>query len=292
MQIDMAAGLAALARPSGAFAMLAIDQREGLRVMLEKHHPAPVADSALTAFKLDAIRALTPHASAVLIDRELAWQQALDAGAVAPGCGLIAAADVLTSSADELVADVAIDDLVVPAVVRAQGAVALKLLVLWRPGDPAAPRIAMVDDFVARCRAAGLVSIVEPVARRPRDGGAWDREAAILAAAAELGARGQGLYKGEVPYFGTAPEADIRRACAAITRSVAGPWVVLSSGVPQDAFPQAVEWACREGAAGFLAGRGIWAGTIGAPDVPRALREDAVPRLQRLGDVVDRVMGG
>lgn len=287
----MGNGLAALARPSGAFAMLAVDQREGLRAMLARHQPAPVPDSALTAFKLDVIRVLTSYASAVLIDRALAWEQALAAGAVAPGCGLIAAADVLIGSADELVADVRIDELVVPAAVRAQGAVALKLLVLWRPGDAAEPRIAMVDDLIARCRGAGLVSIVEPVTRQPHGGGAWDREAAILAAAVELGRRGADIYKGEVPLFGTGAEADVRRACAAITRSVGSPWVVLSSGVPQDAFPQAVEWACREGASGFLAGRGIWAGTVGQPDVAHALQHDAVPRLQRLCDVVDRVVG-
>ncbi len=281
--------LAALARPSGAFAMLAVDQREGLRAMLAQHRPGPVPDSALTEFKLQVIRALTPYASAVLVDRELAWRQTVDERAVAPGCGLIAAADVLLASADEVVAAVEIDDLVVPEVVRDEGAVALKLLVLWRPRDPAEPRVAMVDDFIARCRRAGLASIVEPVTRRPRDGGAWDREAAILGAAVELGRRGADIYKGEVPYFGTGPEADIRAACAAITRSVASPWVVLSSGVPQDAFPQAVEWACREGASGFLAGRGIWAGTIGQQDVPRALREDAVPRLRRLCEIVDRV---
>ncbi len=286
-----ASGLAALARGSGAFAMLAVDQREGLRAMLAQHQAGPVPDSALTEFKLDAIRVLTPYASAVLIDRALAWEQALEAQAVAPGCGLIAAADVLISSADELVADVEIDEAVVPEAVRAQGAAALKLLVLWRPGDPAEPRIAMVDDFIARCRRAGLISIVEPVTRRPRSGGGWDRENAILAAAAELGRRGADIYKGEVPFHGTGSEADIRRACAAITRSVGSPWVVLSSGVPQDAFAQAVEWACREGAHGFLAGRGIWAGTIGQPDVPHALQHDAVPRLQRLCDVVDRIVG-
>ena len=283
-------GLAALARPSGAFAMLAVDQREGLRAMLAQHAAGPVPDSALTEFKLAAIRALTPHASAVLIDRELAWDQAIEQRAVAPGCGMIAAADVLISSPEELVADVAIDDLVAPQTVRSQGACAMKLLVLWRPGDPAGPRIAMVDDFIARCRRGGLPSIVEPVARRPRAGGEWDREAAILHAAAELGGRGADIYKGEVPYYGTGSEMEIRTACAAITRSVQGPWVVLSSGVPQDAFPQAVTWACQEGASGFLAGRGIWAGTIGKPDLPRALQEDAVPRLQRLCDVVDRAV--
>ena len=282
--------LGALARPSGAFAMLAVDQREGLRAMFAQHRPGPVPDTALTEFKLQAVRALTPYASAVLVDRELAWRQVVDERAVAPGCGLIAAADVLISSADELVAAVEIDDLVVPEVVRDEGAVAMKLLVLWRPGDPAEPRVAMVDDFIARCRRAGLVSIIEPVTRRPRESGAWDREAAIVSAAAELGRRGADLYKGEVPLFGTGPEAAIRAACAAVTRHVGSPWVVLSSGVPQDAFPQAVEWACREGASGFLAGRAIWAGTIGQPDVPRALQEDGVPRLQRLCDVVDRVI--
>ncbi len=282
--------LTALARPSGALAMLAVDQREGLRAMMAQHAAGPVPDAALTEFKLQAIRALTPYASAVLIDRELAWDQAIAENAVAPDCALIAAADVLIPSADELVAEVEIDDLVVPETVREQGAAAMKLLVLWRPGEPPEPRIAMVDDFIARCRRGGLLSIVEPVTRRPRAGGEWDREAAILQAAAELGGRGADIYKGEVPYFGVGSEAETRGAFAAVNRSVSSPWVVLSSGVPQDAFPQAVAWACEEGASGFLAGRAVWAGTIGQPDVPRALREDAAPRLQRLCDVVDRAV--
>lgn len=282
--------LKTLARPSGAFAMLAVDQREGLRAMLAQHRPDPVPDQALTDFKLQAIRALTPYASAVLIDRELAWRQAIDSGAVAPGCGLIAAADVLMPGPGELVADVAIDDLVVPSAVRADGAVAMKLLVLWRPGAPVEPVVAMVDDFVARCRAADLISVIEPVARAPRGGGPWDREAALLHAASALGRRGADLYKGEVPHFGKGPENEIRAACAAINRAVGSPWVVLSSGVPQDSFPQAVEWACREGASGFLAGRGIWSSTIGRADIERAMQDDAVPRLQRLCDVVDRAV--
>ncbi|MDR3522130.1 MAG: aldolase [Acidocella sp.] len=279
-----------MARPSGAYAMLAIDQREGLRVMMAEHQTGPVTDQALTEFKLQVIEALSPYASAVLIDRELAWNQTLAAGITAPSCALIAAADTLNSSADELVASVEIDRAVDPARVREQGAVALKLLVLWRPDEPAELRIAMVDEFVAICRAAGLASVVEPVARRPRDGSAFDRETAIIAAAKELGRRGQDLYKCEIPLFGAGPEAEVRRGCAAIAKNVDGAWVVLSSGVKQDQFPQAVEWACREGASGFLAGRGIWSGVIGKPDVKRALLEDAVPRLERLCEVVDRVI--
>jgi sulfofructosephosphate aldolase len=41
---------------------------------------------------------------------------------------------------------------------------------------------------------------------------------------------------------------------------------------------------------GFLAGRAVWRGVIGQPDIRRALREDALPRLRRLCDVVDRVV--
>jgi len=60
--------------------------------------------------------------------------------------------------------------------------------------------------------------------------------------------------------------------------------------VSPDDFPQAVEWACREGASGFLAGRAVWRNVIGQADVGRALVDDAAVRLARLCDVVDRVV--
>ena len=212
------------------------------------------------------------------------------AGVVAPDCALIAAGDELVASADELVSEARIDHRIEPERVRAQGAVAMKLLVLWRPRDPAEPRVALVDAFIARCRGAGLVSIVEPVVRKARDGQAYDREASIIEAAKELGRRGADLYKCEIPLYGAGPESEVRAGCAAIERAVGSEWVVLSSGVKPDQFPVAVEWACREGASGFLAGRGVWSGAIGKPDLRRALEQDSVPRLRKLCDVVDRAV--
>ncbi|WP_236033804.1 aldolase [Belnapia mucosa] len=286
------ADLRALARPSGAFAMLAVDQREGLRAMMAEFQDGPVTDRQMSDFKMAALRALTPHASAALLDREFAWDRAIAERVVAPGCALIAAGDTLIPGPGEIVAEARIDEAVVPAKVRAEGAVALKLLVIWRPDEPPEPRLALVDDFVARCRAAGLISIVEPVCRKRRDGQPWNTAEGILPAARELGNRGADIYKAEMPLFGKGAEAEVRRACAELTRTVNGPWVVLSSGVAPDDFPQAVEWACREGAAGFLAGRAVWRTVIGRPDIEAALKEDAVPRLQRLAEVVDRAVGG
>lgn len=271
--------------------MLAIDQRESMRAMFAEKHEGAVTDEQLTQFKLAALDALTPLASAVLIDREFGWGPAIATGAVHPSCALIAAADRFISSQTEVVADVEIDHEVVPDQMRADGAVALKLLVTWRPDEPAERRIALVDTFIGLCRGAGLLSIIEPVARMPRDGRDWVATDGIFLAAQELGARGADLYKAEVPLHGKGGEEDVRRECARLTDAIDGPWVVLSSGVEPDAFPQAVEWACREGASGFLAGRAVWRNVIGAKDVHFALRDEAVPRLERLCAVVERFVG-
>jgi sulfofructosephosphate aldolase len=287
-------GLAALARPSGGYAMLAVDQREALRAMFAEHHGRPVADGELTEFKVDAVRELSPYASAVLVDRQFALDAVLAAGAVAPGCALVVAADEFEGDDREFVAWSRLDEAVEPAEAKAHGAAALKLLVLWRPDEPAADRIAMTEDFVGRCRDAGLVSILEPVSRAPRDrSAAWtadDWNDGVLAAAHELGGLGADLYKAEVPMHGEGDEAAVRRACAALTDAVTGEWVVLSTGVPHDDFPRAVELACAEGASGFLAGRAVWRQTVGADDVPAALRATGVPRLRELGEIVDAAM--
>ena len=60
-----------LARASGGLAMLAVDQREALRLMFQaamgvKH----VEDKVLTDFKVNAARILSPYASAVLCDKQ------------------------------------------------------------------------------------------------------------------------------------------------------------------------------------------------------------------------------
>ncbi|HET7474542.1 MAG TPA: aldolase [Dermatophilaceae bacterium] len=286
-QAAATAGLPAIARESGGFAMLAVDQREAMRAMFAEHQQAPVTDEQLTRFKVSATRVLSPYASAVLVDKQFAFDAVVEQGAVDPSCGLIAAADRFIAGNGELVTDVEIDLAVDPVAVREQGAVAMKLLVIHRPdGDPAA-RVEMVRRFVQRCREAGLVSIIEPVAKAPRDGRHWDWDACVIEAARELGGLGADLYKAEVPLRGQGQEREIRRRCAQITDAVSSPWVVLSSGVPAGIFPRAVELACAEGASGFLAGRAVWASVIGSDDIERDLRQVSVPRLQRLAELVD-----
>ncbi|UKA64549.1 aldolase [Arthrobacter sp. FW306-04-A] len=282
--------LTQLQRPSGAFAMLAIDQREALRNMLADHRQRTITDQEVQAFKLQAARTLTPFASAVLIDKQFALDEAIDQGAVSPGCALIAAADHFESAHGELVGRTHIDPAVNPAKYAALGVKALKLLVIYRPDEEPDHRVSMVQSFVRGCREAGLISIIEPIARKPLAGTGFDRDAGIVQAAAELGNLGADLYKAEVPYHGQARETEIRSACARLTGLIASPWVVLSSGVPEPLFPSAVQWACEEGASGFLAGRAVWASCLTRPDVPHSLATDAVDRLKRLCEVVDEAV--
>jgi len=281
----------AIARPSGAFAMLALDQRETLRTMLAETHPGPVPDSELVRFKTDAARALTPAASAVLLDPAYALGPVETSGARAPGCGLIVATDRFEQAPGRPVERTWFDADLARRGIDA-GADALKLLLIWRRDEGQEDRARSVEGFLAACRAAGVVGIVEGLVRGPRGsetlaGPALDD--AILDCARELGAFGPDLYKGEVPTLGAGSVEQITALARAMTEAVGRrPWVVLSAGVPVERFEDAVAAACRGGASGFLAGRGIWRPALPAHERQAALRDVALPRLRRLAAIVDR----
>lgn len=284
--------LAPLARPDGTFAMVALDQRESLRTMMAEDRGldvGAVADEELRAFKLAAVRALSGLASAVLIDRHYGFDD-ISRDRMLPGsCGLILAADALTQERGRPVQDTALDGAVDPAAARAGGAHALKLLVIWRRDAERARRLEMSRAFVELCAASGLASVLEGVVRAtPQEiaGETWSHADAVVEASAELAATRPSLYKVEVPEHGLLDEADLIASCARIDAAVDVPWVVLSQGVDAADFPRAVESACRAGASGFLAGRGIWRDCVDAQDLDGALRDRAVGRLQTLSDIV------
>jgi len=266
--------LDALARPSGTFVMVAMDQRESLRTMLrERGHDA--TDERVARFKLAVARELASHASGFLVDSD-------HVETVAPLVprGLILAVDRLVQEPGGIVEATSLDDTVaVPPEV-----VALKLLVIWRDDELRTRRIEMSRRFSELARRHGVLSVLEGVVRGP-DG--FDREAAIVQAADELAATGCNLYKCEVPTHGRGAPDEITRWCREIDAAVACPWVVLSQGVEPDAYPRAVEAACRGGASGILAGRAVWTATLEADDPTELLRERSVPRLEELARIVD-----
>ena len=90
-----------ISRPGGGFAMLAVDQREAMRLMFAAAgQPKPIADSVLTDFKVAATRILSPYASAVLADKQFCLEQIVEQGAVAKEG---ANKQVISSQADSLI---------------------------------------------------------------------------------------------------------------------------------------------------------------------------------------------
>ena len=275
--------LDALARESGTFLMVAMDQRESLRTMLAEHHP-DADDERMTRFKLAVARELGPHASGFLIDRRYAYEQIVRDRLLPPSCGLILAADALEQPPGGIVEDTTVDEGVDAEAAASNGVVALKLLVIWRDDAERRRRVELVRRFVELARAHELLSVLEPVVRG-REG--FDREAAIVEAAAELGTLGCDLYKCEVPTHGAGEPDEITAWSRRIDEAVPCPWVVLSQGVDPARYPAAVEAACRGGASGMLAGRAVWTVTLAADDPTALLREHSVPRLEELGHIVD-----
>src|SRR3954447_5945136 len=130
--------LDALARPSGTFLMVAMDQRESLRTMLRDRR-LDASDDRVARFKVAVARELAPHASGFLIDRD-------HVEAVAPLVprGLILAVDRLVQEPGAIVEDTSLEELDdVP-----RGVVALKLLVIWRDDDRRSERVEMTRRFV------------------------------------------------------------------------------------------------------------------------------------------------
>jgi sulfofructosephosphate aldolase len=83
-----------ITRPSGGFAMLAVDQREAMRLMFAAAGaPVPVTDQHLTDFKVNAAKILSPYASAILVDQQFCYRQIVEQQAVANSCAMIVAAD-------------------------------------------------------------------------------------------------------------------------------------------------------------------------------------------------------
>ena len=285
----MRRALTNLARPSGALAMVAVDQREALRGMFAAHQSTPVPDSQLTQFKVDVARELSPFASALLVDQEFGIDAIIDQKALAPSCGLIAAADLLVGPAGGAATDTAVDPDVDPIRMRDIGSVGLKFLVLWRNDESPESRLKLVDEFNQLCTKSGLPSIIEVIVKPPTDSSrSFDREEELVIAAKEAATWNADLYKAEVPFHGEGDLLAITRNAQRITEAVGTPWVVLSNGVKAPFFADAVKACAQGGASGFLAGRAVWADIVGSADIPAALREVSIPRLEKLAEIVDQ----
>ena len=145
--------------------MVALDQRESLRTMLELARGGDPGLADVAAFKVQASRALSPHASAVLLDRETGLPGVIDAGALASTAALLVAADRICQPRGAPVATTGLDHAVFSDTRLVVQAAAWKLLVIWHPDRGRARRARLVRAFLDACRASGRPSVLEGIVR-------------------------------------------------------------------------------------------------------------------------------
>jgi sulfofructosephosphate aldolase len=282
-QMTRADRYTALARPSGAFAMVALDQRVSLETMFEAAGLS-ADEPELDAFRMEALRAVLPHASAVLLEKGFLSRGGFEE-LKGSSCGRIVAVDVLRQVRGHPVQDSNLDVDAVPLAVSL-GAHALKLLVVWTPGQDNGRRIATVHAFIAAAHEHGVLALVEGIVQAdPSTGGPASPEEYLRASVAF--AEGCDVYKAQVPIHGGGDGASVTALAHELTDALAMPWVVLSTGVKPEDFEGAVAASCRGGASGFLAGRAIWAPALNAEHRASYLDDVSVPRLDRLCAIVD-----
>jgi tagatose 1,6-diphosphate aldolase len=269
--------LRAISTPGGAIAAVAIDQRRSLRRMIASAAGVPeeaIPDSQLRDFKCEVVRALSPLASAVLVDPEYG----LDAASVrAPGCGLL-----MTYEADgyenprphrmlALMPDATVRRL------RDRGADAIKILLSYAPDDDARAndeKRAWIERIGNECEALEMPFLLEPVVYSIN--GAGPRSPEFVLRKPELVVRtmkefSQPIYKVDVlkvefpvgaSFAGSVLTHDEALAWYRAADVAAGrcPYIYLSAGISIDEFIGSLELAVSSGAAfsGILCGRAIW----------------------------------
>jgi tagatose-1,6-bisphosphate aldolase len=290
--------LARLGGPTDVVSGIAIDHRDSLRTALAERGVGDLTTEQLRGLKLAIARGLAPAATAVMIDAEFGGL-ALEAGALPASAAIIMP---LEAQGYEAGGDHRITTLLpdfAPTDALRWGADACKILVPYRVDDEpsAAHQDATIAATVAACHDLGLPLVVEPVVYRRSTESAHDfaagYETLVLGAVDRIQPLGADLLKLPFPLLDleAAGEARAAEACAALARACHGtPWVLLGAGTDTDTFVEQIRLAGQAGAAGFLAGRGIWGPALSADldSVGQAAAGPSLAAFRRCRDTAER----
>ena len=296
--IGKARGLRRIADAQGRFRVLALDQRPPFLSFARDLHATPEPELTDTIVHMKALvaDALAAHVSGLLVDPMYGYCAAVPALPRDTGLLLTVEDHRWEEDGDGFRRSRAISGWGVEEAVRARGE-AIKLLVWYRPDAPddvRAHQRELVRRVGEQCVEHDIALVVELLVYRLAN----EDEDAFRRSVPELVARSAedfadpalavDLYKLELPghpqgvreWGGSLYDLDrLQETMAAFTRALPAPWVLLSAGMPGDAFVEAMGRAAAAGASGFMAGRSIyWEALQPYPDVD-AVRE----RLERDG---------
>ena len=312
-----AKGIDACADDRGIIRAAAMDQRGTLMRQIGQQG-GQATPASLTEFKTAVTKALTPYASAILMDPEYGLPALRER---ANGTGVLLAYEKSGYDADpeNRMPDV-LDHWTVRRLVEA-GADAIKVLVYYDPFDDkdlTDRKDCVLERIGAECAAADVPLFVEPLAyKKGLDERGLDfakaKPEAVKAYMAKLseprfridvlkvevpvnmafvqGARAN--TTGQVAHTKAEALRHFKEAADATTK----PFIYLSAGVSDDVFRESLEWAGESDArpSGVLCGRATWLEGLpvyakqGRAAFDGWLRDKGVRNIQMLNEVLDRV---
>jgi len=279
---------------SGHFAILAIDHRDNLKDSLQKHASGPVTEDDLSAFKLDVIRHLAPHISAVLVDPAYGIGPGIGRAALARDVGLLAPLEVTNYAVHPSQRENALIPDWSVAKFKRVGGDGIKLLLYYHPDAPSA---ADKRDFVARiiddCARYDIPFFLEPIAFSPDPARPLPNDElrrVVVESARTFSRMGIDMLKTPFPLDvkREPDEAAWRAALDELNEACNVPWALLSAGVDYPTFRRQAALACEAGASGVIVGRAVWAEAVELHGEAREafLADTARRRMTELADVV------
>jgi tagatose 1,6-diphosphate aldolase len=286
-------GMKACSTDRNVFTILAFDQRGSYHKMLPKDAPFETA----VQIKTEVVAALSPHASAVLLDPEYGLVPALH---MARCTGLLMSVEESGYTGDSTYRRVEFYSDWDVSKIKAMGASAVKLLVYYHPasGTLASEIEDVVKTVILDCHRHDLPLFLEPLsysldANVSKDSAAFaaTRREVVIETAHRLGRLGPDVLKMEFPIDAAfnQNQAEWVAACEAISSAVDIPWALLSAGVDFATFEQQARIACQAGASGFLAGRAIWKEVVpmSAEDRAAFIATTCVERISSLAEIAN-----
>jgi tagatose 1,6-diphosphate aldolase len=310
--------LKAVSNDKGIIAAAAMDQRGSLQKALATSRGVDVktiTPQVMSEFKVAVTRALTPHASAILLDPEFG----LDAArARAPKAGLILAYELSgydntrPGRLPDLLPHVSVKRLV------DWGADAVKILIYYTPfeaEDINDIKHAFIERIGAECETYEVPFFLEFVGYDPKGGDERGFEFArhkpeivkksmeefskpqyhvdILKVEVPINAEfvdGSSVYKGQKAYSRDEALKHFREAAAVATR----PFIYLSAGVGNQQFTESLNMAAEAGTdfSGVLCGRATWKDGVpvyakqGLPALEEWLQKDGVRNINAVNEAL------
>ncbi|MGH9489660.1 MAG: tagatose 1,6-diphosphate aldolase [Terriglobales bacterium] len=274
-------GLKAVSNARGVIAAAAMDQRGSLEKALAKAAGKPAGRREMEEFKTAVSRALTPHASAILLDPEFGLPAAK---ARAKGTGLLLAYE---KSGYDNTQPGRLPDLLPDESVRrlkAEGADCIKVLLYYTPFEKPevnAHKHAFIERVGDECRGQDIPFFLEFVGYDPAGGDEKGAEYAkrkpevVTRSIAELTQERYGVdvlkvemavnmkfVAGTQSFQGPAvyDRAEAKKLLLAAAQAASKPFIYLSAGVGNAEFNESLALAAEAGVkfSGVLCGRATW----------------------------------